>query len=296
MSIYGHGDRKYGHSLVLLSSAGRGWSNIAADLRSHPECETPQFSPIYTEVTITIRSCSGLVIRSGAGERQKTRSEPGQIWLTPAGVKDEISVVGVHEQVLHLFLPQQTFDSLASDEIFRPDPYSLRYLADIQDDMIREIGRAILSEMTAESSTGRMFVEAAALALAARLAHYYAEPAPSRQQRFRSYRLDETRLRRVLNYVAENLDQDITIAQLARVACLSPFHFARMFSAAMGVAPQRYVSQKRLESAKMMLRDGKRSLSDIASICQFSSQTSFNRAFLRATGVTPGEYRRVGIE
>jgi AraC family transcriptional regulator len=197
----------------------------------------------------------------------------------------------VHEQVLHLYLPQQPFNSLASDETFRPDPYTLRYLADIQDDMIREIGRAILSELVAESSAGRMFVEASALALAARLVHSYAEPGPSRSQRFGSYRLDEIRLRRVLDYIAENLDQDITVAQLASVACLSPSHFANMFSVTMGVAPHRYVSRQRLQSA-MTFADGKQPLSDIGVSCRFSSQASFNRAFRRATGVTPGEYRR----
>jgi AraC family transcriptional regulator len=232
------------------------------------------------------------VVRNGAGEHQETRSEPGKIWLTPAGVKDEISVVGVHEQVLHLFLPQQLFNSLASDEIFRPDPYSLRYLSDIQDDMIREIGRAILSEMTAESSAGSMFAEAAAGALAARLAHSYAEPAPSKPRSPGSHRLDEIRLRRVLDYIAENLGRDITIAQLASVACLSPSHFASMFSVTMGVAPHRYVSRQRLQSAMTLLADGKQSLSNIAFGCRFSSQASFTRAFRRATGVTPGEYRR----
>ena len=119
---------------------------------------------------------------------------------------------------------------------------------------------------------------------------------PSRPQELRSHRLDEIRLRRVLDYVAENLDQEITVAQLASVSCLSPSHFAHMFSVSMGVAPHRYVSLQRLENAKVMLADCKRSLSDIAFSCQFSSQTSFNRAFLRAIGVTPGEYRRGGIE
>jgi PAS domain S-box-containing protein len=145
---------------------------------------------------------------------------------------------------------------------------------------------ALIAEIAAESSTGCMLVEASALT----------EPAPSRPERFRSHRLDEIRLRRVLDYIAENLDQEITVAKLASVACLSPFHFARMFRAATRVAPYRYVSQQRLERAKMMLADGKQSLSDIAFNCQFSSQTSFNRAFLRATGVTPGEYRRARVE
>jgi len=60
----------------------------------------------------------------------------------------------------------------------------------------------------------------------------------------------------------------------------------------MGVAPYRYVSQQRLQSAMTLLAEGKQSLSNIARRCRFSSQASFNRAFRRATGVTPGEYRR----
>src|SRR5215467_11918252 len=157
MSMWGHGDRKYRESRVLLSSIGRRWSGIAADLRCHPPCEVASFPLIYTELAIDIRGCSGLVVRNGAGEHQETRSGPGKIWLSPAGVKAEVSIAGVHEEVLHLYLPQQPFDSLASDEAFRPDPYSLRYLADIKDGMIGEIGRAILLELAAESAAGPMF-------------------------------------------------------------------------------------------------------------------------------------------
>jgi len=293
MSTYGHGDRKYRQSRVLLSSAGRGWSGIAADLRAHPVCEVPPFNPVYTEVTIAIRGCSGMVLRTGGGERQETRSAPGKIWLSPAGISmDEICITAPHEETLHLYLPAEPFSSLADDEMFRAGPYSLRYLADIQDDLIQQIGLAILAEMASETSTGRMLVETSALALAARLAHSYAEPASVRPQGSRSHRLDEIRLRRVLDYIAQHLDEDITAAQLAGVACLSPFHFARMFKAAMGAAPHRYVGQQRLENAMALLAAGKRSLSYIALSCQFSSQASFNRAFRQATGVTPGEYRR----
>src|SRR5258708_15568997 len=119
---------------------------------------------------------------------------------------------------------------------------------------------------------------------------------PVRPQRGRSHRLDEIRLRRVLDYIAQHLDEHITVAQLAGVACLSPFHFARMFKAAVGMAPHRYVSHQRLEIAMVLLAAGQRSLSDIALSCQFSSQASFHRAFRRATGVTPGEYRRASPE
>jgi AraC family transcriptional regulator len=106
------------------------------------------------------------------------------------------------------------------------------------------------------------------------------------------HRLDDRRLRRVLAYVEEHLADDITVADLANVACLSIFHFTRAFAGAMGVPPHRYVSQRRLESAKAMLATGRASLSEIALESRFSSQSSFTRAFRRATGMTPAEYRR----
>lgn len=127
---------------------------------------------------------------------------------------------------------------------------------------IRLIALAIFSEMALETAGGRLLVETWALALAARLAHSYAEPEPIRPQRFRSHRLDQIRLRRVLDYIAQHLDENITVAVLAGVACLSPFHVARMFSAAMGVPPHRYVSQQRLESPMALLAAGKQSLGD----------------------------------
>jgi AraC family transcriptional regulator len=293
MNTYGHGEIKYRQSKLIMSSVGRGWSGIAADLRAHPVCEVPPFNPVYTEVTIAIRGCSGIVRRTGGGERQETRSRAGKIWLSPAGISmDDICITAPHEEVLHLFLPAQPFSSLSCDDMPPPTPHALRYLADIQDEMIRQIGLAILLEMVSETAAGRMLVETSALALSARLAHSYAEPMSVRSQRFGSHRLDEARLRRVLDYIAQHLDGDITVARLAGVACLSPFHFARMFRASMGVSPHRYVSQQRLESAMVLLASGQRPLSDIALSCRFSSQASFSRAFRRATGVTPGDYRR----
>ena len=106
------------------------------------------------------------------------------------------------------------------------------------------------------------------------------------------HRLDDRRLRRVLTYVDEHLAEDITVADLANVACLSIFHFTRAFAATMGVPPHRYVSQRRLESAKVMIATGRASLSEIALDCQFSSESSFTRAFRRAIGMTPAAYRR----
>jgi AraC family transcriptional regulator len=137
-----------------------------------------------------------------------------------------------------------------------------------------------------------MLVETSALLLAARLARTYLDAGCVRQQASPRPGLDAVRLRRVIEYVDEHLGEDITVADLADLACLSIFHFTRAFAATVGVPPHRYVSRRRLESAKSMLAAGRASLSRIALDCRFSSQSSFARAFRRATGITPAEYRQ----
>jgi AraC family transcriptional regulator len=60
--------------------------------------------------------------------------------------------------------------------------------------------------------------------------------------------LDRRRLTRVLDYIGANLEDDLTLARLASIACLSRFHFSRAFKAAVGRSPHHYVSAKRLSS------------------------------------------------
>ena len=89
-----------------------------------------------------------------------------------------------------------------------------------------------------------------------------------------------------------NLEGDLTIDHLASIACLSRFHFARVFKAAIGQFPHQYVSAKRLERAKALVIRGDQTLVDIALALNFSCQANFTRAFRRATGQTPGQFRR----
>ena len=102
--------------------------------------------------------------------------------------------------------------------------------------------------------------------------------------------LDRRRLTRVLDYIGYNLEDDLTLAGLASIACLSRFHFFRAF--AVGRPPHHYVSAKRLELAKQLLGKGDQPLADIALTLKFSCQANFTRAFREATGQTPAQYRR----
>ena len=292
MELQTHGARKYPASALLRSSAGLGWSAISAELRSHPASETPVIVPQNVELCLTVLgNDGGLVIRTGAGQRQETRPSTGTIWLSPVGVSDVVTIKAPIPTTLHLYLPAVLFRRLADDINFpKAPPHSIRYVTGVRDEVINQIGLSIVSAMTDETSAGRIFVETASATLAARLLQTYCDSG-SRKSCEPAHRPDRVRLRRVLDYISTNIDKEITVAQLAEVAGRSMFHFARMFTSAMGVSPHRYVSRMRLENAMAELAAGRLSLAEIAFNAGFSSQASFTRAFNRASGLTPGEYR-----
>ena len=103
--------------------------------------------------------------------------------------------------------------------------------------------------------------------------------------------LSRERLKRVRDYIEAHLDNRLTLTDLARVACLSPYHFSRSFKQSIGIGPQRYVIQRRLERAKAMIRRTNQPLAEIAQQVGFADQSHLTSIFRRETGVTPGRYR-----
>ena len=295
MQLRTHGVRKYpSTSALLASSAGLGWSTISAELRSHGVAEAPAIVPQHVEICLVVAgNKDGLVRRTGAGFCQEAMPKTGAIWLSPAGVGKEIVITAPIPQTMHLYLPTTLFDRLKDDFNLPVAPaHSIRHAVGIGDDVIDQIGRSMLSELNVESAASRLYVEAASLALAARLLQKHCDSGACAPTDSSAHRLDHIRLRRVLDYVAENIKDDITLLDLAGIAGYSPFHFARKFTLAMGISPHRYISRIRLESAMTELAAGKLPLAQIALNAQFSSQASFTRAVHRAIGVTPKEYRR----
>ena len=292
MELRTHGARKYSTSDLLCSSAGLGWPTLSAELRRHGVSETPVIVPQSLELILAVvGNDEGLVIRTGAGQRTEARPSTGVFCLTPAGVDNQITIRAPVPKALHLYLPTSQFRKLADDFNLPGAPaHSIRYVAGAQDAVIHQIGLAIVSAMTNETAAGRMFVETASATLAARLLHTYCDSGACKSLE-PAHRIDQARLQRAVDYISANLEREITLDQLAQVAGLSVFHFARTFTRAMGASPGRYVSRMRLEKAMAAITAGKLSLAEIAFNAGFSSQASFTTAFHRVTGLTPGEYR-----
>jgi AraC-like DNA-binding protein len=99
-------------------------------------------------------------------------------------------------------------------------------------------------------------------------------------------------LRRVCEFVASHLEDDINLQTLAAEARLSVYHFARAFKRSKGVSPHRYVLEQRVMRARQLLAQTDLPLSAIASALGFFDQGHFSRQFRSLVGTTPSSFRR----
>jgi AraC family transcriptional regulator len=286
----------YGSARLLASSVGRGWSGLAAELRSHSGVIAKRNASPDTEICVDVHGGASVVVtRQRDGVTDRTVSERGTVWLSPArGPETVIEMSDPLPAILHIYLPPSQFSPKSLGQGSDPSAVaSLRFEGSFQDPLVAEMAYAITSELQRETSVGSMLIETLGSSLAARLVqNHVGTLTRDVSARATQVGLDRRRLTRVLDYIGANLEGDLTLARLAAVACLSRFHFSRAFKAAIGRSPHHYVSAKRLERAKQLLGKGDQPLVDIALTLQFSCQANFTRAFREATGQTPAQYRR----
>jgi len=165
----------YGSAGLLASSAGRGWSGLAAELRSHSCVIFWRNPPPTTEICVDVHGGASVVTRQRDGITDRTVSERGTIWLSPArGSETLIEMSDPMPAILHIYLPPSQFSPKSLGE--RSDPSaaaSLRFESSFQDPLVAEMAYAITSELQRETSVGSMLIETLASSLAARLTRIF---------------------------------------------------------------------------------------------------------------------------
>jgi len=101
-----------------------------------------------------------------------------------------------------------------------------------------------------------------------------------------------TRMVNVLNYIQQNLDNDLTLEELAEQACFSRYHFHRIFSGMLGESVKELVRRLRLERAAIQLQTTQVSILQIALAAGYESDMSFARVFKSKTGLQPSAFRK----
>ena len=98
---------------------------------------------------------------------------------------------------------------------------------------------------------------------------------------------------KICDYINEHCSEDLTLEAVADMSGFSKFYFSKLFKQFTNVSFYRYVNQKRIAKAELLLINPENSITDVALSCGFSSLSPFIRMFKLIKGCTPTEFRNI---
>jgi AraC family transcriptional regulator len=266
-----------------------GWVGLeAVCCRTGPAFELDQPALTHHWLALFVRPPQELDLRY-EGVRRHRPPLAGSIILVPAGSPAGWRWSG-RRDLLSVYLEPGLVGRVAA-EAFDLDPARLTVppLDGLELPHLRAAMAAVGAELASGGPGGPLAAESLANVVAVHLLRHLS--APRRLERGRDGTLPWGRLRAVVEYIEEHLDAGPTLEQMAAVARLSVYHFARQFKAAVGLPPHQYVIARRIERAKQLLQEGTDlSLAAVAAHAGFSDQSQFTYHFKRIAGVTPGQF------
>ena len=272
---------------IVQSSSGKGWHGLDVAEIIHP---LDDFAlPALPRHILVINLSAPSTIQERLAGRQGHLGT-GNVVILPAGAPTTWHLEREGEvRHLHLYLSPTLLQQIATSADIDPDTVEFVDTLGMFDPRIETIALSLLSELRSEGLGGRLYVESLANILGIHLLRQHSSvKQPSLP---RSVGLDRATLRRVSTYIEEHLAEDLSLSELAAVAYLSPYHFARLFKASTGSAPHQYVIGRRIERAKLLLSTTNWSLAVIAHAVGFAHESHLALHFKRLTGLLPSSYR-----
>jgi AraC family transcriptional regulator len=274
-----------------LTSAEAGWNSVSLEYNQQPlpAGETPKLCFNHYAIAITLGQGFQLdwqIDEVARGQVQRQMLFHGGMTLIPVkhvnwGAWDR-PIQGFNLSVKPELLTRNATDLLSLDQVEVP-PRKPFY-----DPLILQIGLALKADLESQRPGGRLYAETMANALAIHILRNYS--VHNHKPVHYLGGLSSTQLKRVTDYINDHLVQELSLDELAAIAQLSAYHFCRSFKRATGFTPHQYVIRQRVERAKLLLKDGKMSISEVAFSCGFTHQSHLNRHFKRLTGVTPKNF------
>lgn len=270
----------------VLSSHAAGWQALHLEHHRQPA----HITPVYQVPWPTLSLCLHNPAQDFRVNGQIKRMAGPNIAVIPAGKSITTEAFGPVEYLTLALNPDVLVQTIPEGE--GSDRIEIIPQIVGQDSLIHQMGLALKSALTAGPDSA-FYAEAMATALAAHLVrHYVAQPRGLTATRADGG-LPKRTLATVLDFIHEHLDQPMTLANLAQLANLSTYYFARQFKRSTGLSPYQYVLRARIERAQELLLDPSRAIADIALAVGFHNQSHFTRVFRQQTGLTPKAYRNL---
>jgi AraC family transcriptional regulator len=208
----------------------------------------------------------------------------GDIYITSPGTPT-VWEMKENDVYVALSVPPQLLDLVAKESELDPRRIEIRNRFQVRDPQLESVAWALKAEMEFGYPSGRLYLDALGISVAARLLRSHSSL--SREPRKLTGRIPERRLRQVLAYIEDNLNQDLSLSNIAASAGLSASHFKVLFRDSVGLPVHQYVIRRRVERAKSLLAEGKMSISRIALETGFAHRSHLARHMRRILGLSP---------
>lgn len=259
---------------------------MSLELRSNPLFDVHFKVPVDV-ITFNVEPLSSISVSFDSDRVKNLHVPPARMHFHPAG--SEAYSVNRDESggVLCVLAIDTTLRQAIEAEMEGPAP-SLRTTANIDTPHAAILSSSVHRFMLSGAPGGRLVADSfATLAITETLLALKDQQADAAGPRLRRRSLD-----RLKDYIDAHLNEDIRLADLAAIACLSQHHFSRAFKASTGKSPSVYVLEQRVERAKQFLVTTDHSVAWIAHACGFSSQSHLTTAFRKLLHTTPARFRK----
>jgi len=187
-------------------------------------------------------------------------------------------------------VPDELLRSVAVELDMDPSNIEIADRFQLRDPFIEHIGWALKADLESGGSGGRLFRESLGTALAARLLQRHNRR--SLPMRDPKGGLSAWKLKLVISHIEDNLESELSLAEIAKVAGVSVSHLKTLFRRSTGTPVHQYILRRRVERAKLLLQDESLSIAQIAFATGFAHQSHLARHMRKILGVTPAVARK----
>ncbi|MBA3257202.1 MAG: helix-turn-helix transcriptional regulator [Pyrinomonadaceae bacterium] len=163
------------------------------------------------------------------------------------------------------------------------------------DERLAQLARSMTTELTDEKPGREIVLDALVEQVVVHLLRHYSNIRRSEELELSRVGLIDRRIRRSVELMHAQLEQDLSLKEIAAASYLSPFHFVRVFKKLTGTTPHAYLASIRTSRAQLLLAEPNLSVTEISSRVGYSSPSHFTKAFRQATGLNPRAFRKALI-
>jgi AraC family transcriptional regulator len=273
----------------VRSSVSQGWHGVLLEFFSGASAD---FTAVFANhgIRVQLNGCMGVYQRF-EGKSLDSKMRRGDLVVSPAGIPKTFQHRGGDGDFVVVHLAPALLKDIVDDWTeARFGSVELTHAFCTRDPKMERLALALCDEYRTEDVASGVCAEALASQLAVQLLRRYWKVGTAADPPADG--LSRKTLARAIEYIETNLADDLTIQDVANALSMSAGRFAHAFRNSIGLAPHRYVIERRIELAKRLLLETNLPIANLATRAGFSTHAHFCVTFHRMVGLTPGQYRR----